>query len=146
MKDLLVPITPPNQESVSVEANLNTLKRDFLPRAQGNHWTVLDSMTYLLLEYSPKDIFNIVSYLTTAAHIHGGVHFFIGYEGVHEEHIINTLKLLCDGVIEFALKESTRGFEGSLNIKKMRKSFRTRIIPLSLTERGITVETAVRIA
>lgn len=146
MKDLLVSITPPNQESVSVEANLNALKKDFLPRTQANYWSVLDSVTYLLLEYSPRDIFNLVSYMVAAAHIHGGVHFLIGYDGVHEGHIVNTLKLLCDGVIEFALKESTRGFEGSLNIKKMRKSFRTRIIPFSLTERGVTIETSVRIA
>jgi len=146
MKELLLSITPPNQESINVEANLNALKRDFLPKAQSNQWTVLDSVTYLLLEYSPRDVFNFVSYLTTAAHIHGGVHFLIGYEGVHEEHVINTIKLLCDGVIEFALKESTRGFEGSINIKKMRKSFRTKIVPFYLSERGITVETTVRIA
>lgn len=145
MSDLLIKLAPPDQEKVDVEQNLNTLKRDFLPRAQQGHWTVLDSLTFLLLEYPPKEVFSLIRYLTVAAHLHGGIHFLIMYEGVHEEHIVNTMRLLADGVIEFSLKESTRGFEGSLLIKKMRKSLRTKIVPFSINERGIVIETTVRI-
>lgn len=146
ISQLLLPITPPNQEKISVEQNLNALKRDFIPRAREGNWTVLDSVTLLLLEFSPKEVFSLVRYLTAAAHIHGGIHFMIAYEGVHENHIVNTLKMLADGVIEFSLKESARGFEGSMLIKKMRKVYRTTILPFSMGPRGIQVETAVRIA
>ena len=146
MSELLINLSPPDQEKVNVEQNLNTLKRDFLPRTQQGHWTVIDSVTFLLLEYSPKEVFSLVRYLTVAAHLNGGIHFIIGYEGVHEEHVLNTLRLLADGVIEFSLKESARGFEGSLLIKKMRKSLKTKVVPFSVGERGIIVETAVRIA
>lgn len=145
MSELLVSITPPDQEKVSVEQNLNNLKRDFLPRSQQGHWTMLDALTFLLLEYSPKEIFSLVRYLSVASHLYGGIHFLICYEGVHEEYVLNTLRLLADGVIEFSVKESPRGFEGSLLIKKMRKSLKTKIVPFSVDERGIIIETAVRI-
>jgi len=146
MSELLVSLAPPDQEKVNVEQNLNALKRDLLPRVQQGHWTVLDSTTFLLLEYSPKEVFSMVRYLAVAAHLYGGIHFLIAYEGVHEEHVLNTLRLLADGVIEFSLKEATRGFEGSLLIKKMRKSLKTKIVPFSMGDRGIMIETAVRIA
>lgn len=146
MSELLTNLSPPDQERLSVEQNLNSLKRDFIPKTQQGQWSVIDSLTFLLLEYSPKEVFSLVRYLTVAAHINGGIHFLIGYEGVHEAHILNTLRLLADGVIEFSLKESSRGFEGSLLVKKMRKSLKTKVVPFSVGERGIVVETAVRIA
>jgi KaiC/GvpD/RAD55 family RecA-like ATPase len=146
MSDLLINLAPPEQEKVHLTHNLNTLKRDFLPRAQQGHWTVLDSITFLLLEYPPKEIYSLVRYCAVAAHLHGGIHFLITYKGVHEEHILNTLQLLADGVIEFSLKETVRGLEGSLLIKKMRKNLKTRVVPFSVTDNGIIVETAVRIA
>ncbi len=145
MSELLVNLSLPDQEKVDVEHNLNALKKDFLPRAQQGHWTVMDSLTFLLLEYSPKEIFSLVRYLTAAAHLYGGIHFIVCYEGVHEENVLNTLKLLADGVIEFALKEDSHEFKGSLSIRKMRKSLKTKIIPFTLSERGIDVETSVRI-
>lgn len=146
MSQLLLPITPPSQEKIDVEQSLNPLKRDFVSRTSEGDWTVLDSATSLLDEFSPKDVFSLVSYLTAAAHIHGGVHFLIAYKGIHEEHVVNLLRVLADGVIEFSLKESAHGFEGSMLIKKMRKVNRTPILPFSIGPRGIQVETAVRIA
>jgi len=146
ISQLLLPITPPNQEKISVEQNLNPLKRDFVSRTREGDWTSLDSATSLLHEFSSDEVFGLVRYLTAAAHIHGGVHFLIVYEGIHEEHVVNLLRVLADGVIEFSLKESAGGFEGSMLIKKMRKVYRTTILPFSIGHGGIQVETAVRIA
>lgn len=144
--DLLINLAPSEQEKVNLTHNLNTLKRDFLLRAQHGHWTVLDSITFLLLEYPPKEIYSLVRYCAVAAHLNGGIHFLIMYQGIHEEHVLNTLQLLADGVIEFSLKETARGLEGSLLIKKMRKNLKTRAVPFSVSESGFIVETAVRIA
>jgi KaiC/GvpD/RAD55 family RecA-like ATPase len=146
ISDLLINLAPSEQEQVNLTHNLNTLKRDFLLRAQHGHWTALDSITFLLLEYPPKEIYSLVRYCVVAAHLHGGIHFLIMYKGIHEEHILNTVQLLADGVIEFSLKETVRGLEGSLLIKKMRKNLKTRVIPFSVNESGFRVETAVRLA
>jgi archaellum biogenesis ATPase FlaH len=149
LHDILQAVTPVNQHCVIIShsANpFNALKRDILEKVKVGCWTVFDSLSYLLLEFSSKDIFNLVIYLSTIAMVYGGVHFLILHEGVHDDKWLNALSLISDGVMGFKISETGRGVEGMIQIRKMSKIYRSRSVPFTINERGFVIETTVRIA
>lgn len=137
----------PSQEEVRVplSQSLNTLKRDFLIRVKEGRWTAMQ-LSHVLLYYDFKDIIDLILYVKSVVRFHGGLHFFMLPHGVHADQIMNTLKHMVDGVLEFNFRERAREYEGILTVRKLRRVLhRTMVVPFMVTENGIIVERAERI-
>jgi len=77
---------------------------------------------------------------------HGGIHFLLLTQKMHDTETETTMQHLADGVMEFTANETAGGIDRRIRLKKMRRAvYEPRLIPFNITERGITIETAVRI-
>jgi len=144
----LAAVSPSFQSILKVELarTLNPLKTDVLSKIKEGRWTAVE-LSYLLRTFGLKEVVDFTLYWKRAIVAFGGVHFAMLPMGVHSEEEVNTLRYLADGVLEFSLREGVRELEGSIVIRKMRKTYqRGKIIPFMVSETGIAVETAERIA
>lgn len=56
---------------------------------------------------------------------------------------MNELKHLADGVLEFTIREGPREFDNLIVVRKLRRVLRrARMIPFTVAEDGVAVETA----
>ena len=114
--------------------------------AQGR-WVLVDSLSYLILTQKYRDVIRIVELLLNTARQHGGIHFLLLTQKMHDAETETTMQHLVDGVMEFSAQEMAGGIDRRIRMKKMRRAvYESRLIPFNITERGITIETAVRIA
>lgn len=121
---------------------------DKIPRvvAEGR-WVLIDSLSYLILTQKYRDAINVVELLVNSAREHGGIHFLLLTQKMHDTETETTIQHLVDGVMEFSAQETAGGIDRRIRIKKMRRAvYEPRLIPFNITERGIIIETAVRIA
>jgi flagellar protein FlaH len=128
--------------------NVIQVLTDTIPRvvAQGR-WLLVDSLSYLILTQKYRDVIRMVELLLNAAREHGGVHFLLLTQKMHDAETETTMQHLVDGVMEFSAQEMAGGIDRRIRMKKMRRAvYEPRLIPFNITERGITIETAVRIA
>jgi len=110
-------------------------------------WVLIDSLSYLILTQKYSLVVKTVELLLDNARKHGGIHFLLLTQKMHDIETETTMQHLVDGVVEFTAHESIGGIDRRIRIKKMRKAvYEPRLIPFNITERGITIETAVRIA
>jgi len=110
-------------------------------------WVLIDSLSYLILTQKYRSVVSVVELLLNSAKEHGGVHFLLLTQKMHDTETETTMQHLVDGVIEFSAQETAGGIDRRLRMKKMRRAvYEPRLIPFNITERGITIETAVRIA
>lgn len=124
---------------------LNTL-RDTLMGSEENHYTAIDSLSYLLLRYDILDVMDLVEGLIHTAREVGGVHLLVTNPNMHDTKVVNTVLHIVDGALEFVREENGQEIEWSLQIRKMkRESHRMGILPFRLTERGIVFETTRRV-
>ena len=128
--------------------NVIQVLTETIPRvvAQGR-WVLIDSLSYLILTQKYRDVIKMVELLLNAARQHGGVHFLLLTQKMHDAETETTMQHLVDGVMEFSAQEMAGGIDRRIRMKKMRRAvYEPRLIPFNITERGITIETAVRIA
>jgi KaiC/GvpD/RAD55 family RecA-like ATPase len=128
--------------------NVMQVMAESIPRvvAEGR-WVLVDSLSYLILTKKYREVIDIVELLLNAARMHGGVHFLLLTQGMHDRETDTTMQHLVDGVMEFSAQEMAGGIDRRIRMKKMRRAvYEPRLIPFNITERGITIETAVRIA
>jgi len=110
-------------------------------------WVLIDSLSYLILTQKYRSVINVIELLLNSAKEHGGVHFLLLTQKMHDTETETTIQHLVDGVMEFSAQETAGGIDRRLRMKKMRRAvYEPRLIPFNITERGITIETAVRIA
>jgi len=119
-----------------------------IPRvAAEGRWVLIDSLSYLILTQKYRSVISVVEMLLNSAKEHGGVHFLLLTQKMHDTETETTMQHLVDGVMEFSAQETAGGIDRRLRMKKMRRAvYEPRLIPFNITERGITIETAVRIA
>lgn len=128
-------------------SNLLTTLRDRLTEKTGNHYTAIDSLSYLLLRYDILDVMDLVESLIHTAREEGGVYLLVINPSMHDPKVVNTVLHIVDGALEFVREEKVQEIEWSLQIRKMkRESHRMGILPFRLTERGIVFETTRRVA
>jgi len=133
--------------SVSEPGALSTLRNELTKRVDEKRWTVIDTLSHLLIMHDVKDIVDALGVFTMGVRDNGGLHFLIMIKGMHDPQTITTMSHLADGVIEFQTKERAGIIVGAMRIMKMRRNLGSlKLIPYAVTDRGITVETAVRIA
>lgn len=110
-------------------------------------WVLLDSLSYLILTQKYQSVINIVELLLDSAKKYGGIHFLLLTQKMHVPVVETTIQHFADGVIEFLSQEASGGIDRRMRIKKLRRAvYEPRLIPFNITDRGITIETAVRIA
>jgi KaiC/GvpD/RAD55 family RecA-like ATPase len=120
---------------------------DNIPKvvAEGR-WVIVDSLSYLILTQKYYPVVQAVELLLENARKHGGIHFLLLTQKMHDTETETTMQHLADGVMEFTANETAGGIDRRIRIKKMRRAvYEPRLIPFNITERGITIETAVRI-
>ena len=126
---------------------LQILREEIASKVEKGCWTLIDSLSYLLQTQKVDSILKTVELLLETARKHGGIHFLLLVQGMQNPQTEVTLQHLVDGVIEFTAQEVAGGIDRRMRMKKMRKTVYTpRLIPFRITERGIVIETAVRIA
>ena len=114
--------------------------------SDGN-WVIIDSLSYLILTQDYRAVIKTVELLVDCAQKHGGIHFLLLTKTMHDIETETTMQHLVDGVIEFSAQETNVGIDRRIRVKKMRRAiYESRLIPFNITDHGITIETAVRIA
>ncbi len=118
-----------------------------LPEAMAEgRWILLDSLSYLVLTQKYYSVVKAVELILENARKHGGIHFLLLTQKMHDTETETTMQHLADGVMEFTANETAGGIDRRIRLKKMRRAvYEPRLIPFNITERGITIETAVRI-
>jgi len=126
---------------------LQTLRNEITSRTGKTEWMVVDSLSYLLLTQEHRSVLEVVELLLDETHKHGGVHFLLLTPGMQASQTEISLQHLADGVMEIIAQEIAGGIDRRIRMRKMRKVvYRQRLVPFNITERGIVIETAVRIA
>jgi len=121
--------------------------KDIPSKIEQNYWTIVDSLSYLLLTQKLKSVTDVVELLLEGAQKYGGIHLLLLTHGMHDTQTETTIQHLTDGTMEFLTQEIGGTVDRRIRIKKMRKAiYAQRLIPFHISEHGIVVETAVRIA
>lgn len=110
------------------------------------HWTLIDSLSHLLLRRNPEQAFAVIETLLESSRKYGGAHLLILTKNMHNSQTEMAVQEFVDGVIEFTSQEVHDGINRRLRVKKMKAVHMPRLIPFNITQQGIVVETAVRIA
>jgi len=132
---------------VHTPSALQILREEIPSRTGKGCWTLVDSLSYLLQTQKVDSVLKMVELLLESARKYGGIHFLLLVQGMQDHQTEITLQHLVDGVIEFTAQEVAGGIDRRIRMKKMRKTIYTpRLIPFRITEQGIVIETAVRIA
>jgi len=132
---------------VSVSEAIPALTENIPKAVSEGRWVLIDSLSYLILTQKYYSVVKTVELLLDSARSHGGIHMLLLTKRMHDTETETTMQHLVDGVIEFSAQETEGGIDRRLRIKKMRRAvYQSRLIPFNITERGITIETAVRIA
>jgi len=127
-------------------SNLLTTLKDSLTEKPVNHYTAIDSLSYLLLRYDIMDVMDLVEALIHRARKIGGIHLLLTNPTMHDTKIVNTVLHIVDGALEFTREERAQDIERSLQVRKMKQvSHKMGILPFELTERGIVFDTTKRI-
>jgi len=146
-------VAPLQEEGNLVFFNVNVqnaiqILQEKIPRvvAEGR-WVLIDSLSYLILTQKYRSVISVVELLLNSARKYGGVHFLLLTQKMHNTETEITIQHLVDGVMEFSAQEMAGGIDRRMRMKKMRRAvYEPRLIPFNITERGICIETAVRIA
>jgi KaiC/GvpD/RAD55 family RecA-like ATPase len=126
---------------------LQILREEIPSRIKKGCWTLIDSLSYLLQTQKVDSVLKTIELLLETARKHGGIHFLLLVQGMQDSQTEITMQHLVDGVIEFTAQEVAGGIDRRIRMKKMRRTVYTpSLIPFRITERGIVIETAVRIA
>jgi len=132
---------------IHTRSALQILREEIPSRVEKGCWTLVDSLSYLLQTQKIDSVLKTVELLLESARKHGGIHFLLLVQGMQNPQTEIAIQHLVDGVIEFTAQEVAGGIDRRIRMKKMRKTVYTpRLIPFRMTERGIVIETAVRIA
>lgn len=131
--------------TISLTRGLNSLKTDLLTKIKEDRWTVLE-LSHILHHFNLDEVMSLILYWRMAMRLYGGLHFAVLPLGVHPENVLNALKHLADGVLEFRLREAPRAFDTLMIVQKLRGFRRPLLIAFTVEEDGIVIETAARIA
>ncbi|MFQ5999812.1 MAG: RAD55 family ATPase [Candidatus Bathyarchaeia archaeon] len=126
---------------------LQILQKEIPLKVKEGRWTVVDSLSYILSTQKCNLVLKTVESLLENTQKHGGIHFLLLTQGMQNLQKEITIQHLVDGVIKFTAQEVAGGIDRRISVKKMRKTvYAPRLIPFNITEQGIVIETAIRIA
>jgi len=141
--DAFTPRRAQRQASISL---LTTLTGELAQKIE-NSYTVIDSISYLLLRYDIVDVMDGIELLLHLSRDKGGIHFLIMNPNMHDPKTVHTILHIVDAALEFQAEEKGQAYSRSLNVRKMKKaSHKMRIVAFRLTEKGIVFESETRVA
>ncbi|NHK33030.1 MAG: hypothetical protein FK730_16905 [Asgard group archaeon] len=127
---------------------LNLLRTRFVSQVSkaAQPFTVIDSVSHLLLDYDEDQVRELVENFTTnVVRKVGGVHLLLMVKGMHDSKTEVLFSHIADGVIDFYLRERSDQLQRTFRVRKMRKAiYDTRLYPVNLEEDGLQIETARR--
>ncbi|MDK2891862.1 RAD55 family ATPase [Methanohalophilus sp.] len=107
---------------------------------------VIDSISFFLRAYELNDVVEEIEVISAIGKATNAVQLIMMTSGMHDPIIENTMKDICDGVIEFRMKEKGSEVERSILIRKMRGMIPpSKTISYNITKKGIELETTTRI-
>ena len=128
---------------------LNLLRTKFvnLVGKSTQSFTIIDTLSHLLLDYEDDQVRDLVENFTNnVVRKVGGVHMMLMIKGMHDPKIETLFSHLADGVIDFYLRERSDQLQRTFRVRKMRKAiYDTRLYPVNLEEDGLQIETARRL-
>ncbi len=117
-----------------------TQKRDVRYRG------VVDSISYFLRAHSLTNVVDAIEMISSIGKATGAIHLILMTSGMHDPVTENTLRHICDGVIEFRIRERGSEIERNIMIRKMRGMIvPNRTISYMVTQKGIELETTTRV-
>jgi len=126
--------------------SLNLLKSTVTKKHDGKYRGVIDSISFFLRSYELNDVVEAIEIMSSVGKLSGAVHLILMTSGMHDSVVENTLKHVCDGVIEFRMKERGSEVEYSILIRKIRGMITPKkTISYSLTTKGVELETTTRV-
>ncbi|NHJ85253.1 MAG: hypothetical protein FK734_07310 [Asgard group archaeon] len=128
---------------------LNLLRTKFLNHVgkSAQPFTVIDTVSNLLLDYDSDQVRELVENFTTnVVRKVGGVHLLLMIKGMHDPKTEVLFSHIADGVIDFYLRERSDQLQRTFRVRKMRKAiYDTRLYPVTLEADGLQIETARRL-
>ena len=136
----------PREQRIDLLPNsLSSLQQDFLERLEEGRWSAI-SLSYLMKCYSAQEITDLVMFMANAAHKLGGIHFILVPSGIHDESMINNIKSMVDGVLNFKFAQGFEQAEGEIEIQKLRRVIpKLKVIRHVVQDTGIEIETTARV-
>lgn len=132
---------------VHTSGALQILREEIHSRIEKGCWALVDSLSYLLRAQKVDSVLKMVERFSEITLKYRGIPFLLLVQGMQDNQTEITLQHLVDDVIELTAQELAGGMDGRIRIKKMRKTIYTpRMITFRITERGIAIETAVKLA
>ncbi|MCF2144412.1 hypothetical protein DRO91_04695 [Candidatus Heimdallarchaeota archaeon] len=110
-------------------------------------FTIIDSVSHLLLDYDENQVRELIENFTTkVVRKTGGVHLLLMVKGMHDPKTEVLFSHIADGVIDFYLRERSDQLQRTFRVRKLRKAiYDTRLYPVNLEEDGLQIETARRL-
>jgi KaiC/GvpD/RAD55 family RecA-like ATPase len=128
---------------------LNLLRTKFVNHVAkaAQPFTIVDTLSHLLLDYDENQVRELVENFTTnVVRKVGGVHLMLMVKGMHDQKTEVLFSHIADGVIDFYLRERSDQLQRTFRVRKMRKAiYDTRLYPVNLEEDGLVIETARRL-
>lgn len=125
---------------------LNLLKTTVTEQRSGRYRGIIDSISYFLRSYELNSVIEAIEIMSSIGKATGAVQLILMTGGMHDSSVENSMKSICDGVIEFRMKERGSEIERSILIRKMRGMIPLdRTISYNVTSKGIELETTKRV-
>ncbi|WP_135606770.1 RAD55 family ATPase [Methanococcoides sp. NM1] len=125
---------------------MNQLKTATSKERQGQYRGVIDSISYFLRSYDMKSVTEAIEVISSIGKLTNAVQLILMTGGTHDPQVENGLKSICDGVIEFRMKERGSEIERTILIRKMRGMIPPdKTISYNITHKGIELETTTRV-
>lgn len=125
---------------------MNQLKSAVTKERNGQYRGVIDSISYFLRSYELSSVIEAIEIISSMGKLTNAVQLIMMTGGMHDPMIENNLKSVCDGVIEFRMKERGSELERSILIRKMRGMIPPdRTISYNITRKGVELETTTRV-
>lgn len=108
---------------------------------------IIDSLSDFIGNQGSDRVSNVVKLVSSVNRVSGSITLLLMTKGMHEKKVENKIKHHADCVIELISNKRGNEIERELMIEKIRGMvYPSRVIPYSIGERGIEVETTERVA
>jgi KaiC/GvpD/RAD55 family RecA-like ATPase len=110
---------------------------------------VLDSVSELSALSNKGAVLKFLQVLTARIRLDGGKAIFTVASGAHDDHFLNLIRLIFDGILEMRIDDSGKEIKRLLRIFSLKGAkHKTTWTPFEITDKGITVksETEIRCA
>ncbi|NPE30617.1 signal transduction protein [Methanococcoides sp. SA1] len=125
---------------------MNLLKSSVTKERKGTYRGVVDSISYFLRSYELNSVIEAIEIISSIGKVTKSVQLVMMTGGMHDPIVENTLKSVCDGVIEFRMRERGSEIERSILIRKMRGMIPPdKTIAYNITHKGVELETTTRV-